>query len=69
MKEVDQIESVRRTDENGDKVLIREDNTVVIYYKDGRVYVKHHDGTMILTDKDNITVENSHYCTVLINDH
>lgn len=58
--ELDAVPCARRTDpEQGSKIIIRSDQTLIIHYKDGSAYVKFRDGTQMYTSpkKDFIIVE------------
>jgi DNA-binding cell septation regulator SpoVG len=67
--ELEAIPCARRTDPQlGAKIVIRADQTLVITYKDGSVYVRFRDGTEMLTsrDKDCTIVEHPDYATVKV---
>ena len=58
--EMGTIPSAYKEDESdGSKILKREDNVVVVTFKDGAMYTQHSDGTRIFTspDKTEITIE------------
>lgn len=39
---------------------------MVIKYKDGSQYTKHYDGTIMLSEKDKVTVEHPNFATVRV---
>lgn len=68
LTELDQIQALRRTDPAGNKILIRDDQVVVIHYTNGDRFVQHHDGTQMMTKQDSIVVTNPDYLTVRLNE-
>jgi hypothetical protein len=64
LKELDQIQSLRRTDSANNKILIREDQVVVIHFTNGDRFVQHHDGTQMLTVSNTVVISSDYYLTV-----
>ncbi|CAD8197924.1 unnamed protein product [Paramecium octaurelia] len=66
-KGVDKIPCAIRTDpESGSKVYIRDDQTLIIYYKEGYQYTQHQDGTVMLIKGDKIIVEHPNFASVVV---
>lgn len=66
---LDPIPCATKTDpETGSQVYIRDDQTMVIRYKDGSQYTQHRDGTkmMVSAQQDSMIVEHEAFCSVKI---
>ncbi|CAD8207264.1 unnamed protein product [Paramecium octaurelia] len=66
-KGIEKIPCATKNDpESGAKVYIRDDQTLIIYYKDGSQYTQHYDGTIMLIKGDKVIVEHPNFASVVV---